>query len=177
MFFDINFVLFYFDDVCCNVLPYFRSIADQLDSSWLVDGKVSHTDKKHDFISLRTLAANYLRSNADDFAPFLGMLPDDSEYQMYCDKVASVTDAEWGGQLEIRALCFALHRKITIYSADSPVLTMGDDNTGSDESLPSLQVAYHQHYYALGEHYNSVIPKEEPCTCGSAAAAASSSDS
>ena len=155
--------------LCFSIL---RSIADQLDSSWLVDGKASHADKKHDFISLRILAATYLRANAIDFAPFLGMLPEDNEYQMYCDKVASVTDAEWGGQLEIRALCFALHRKITIYSADSPVLTMGDD-TGSDESLPSLQVAYHQHYYALGEHYNSVVPKEEPCTCGSA----SSSDS
>ena len=142
-----------------------RSIADQLDSSWLVDIKTSHSDKKHDFISLRTLAATYLRANAEDFAPFLGMLPDDSEYQLYCDKVASVADAEWGGQLEIRALCFALHRKITIYSADSPVLTMGDD-TDSDATLPSLQVAYHQHYYALGEHYNSVVPKEEPCTCG-----------
>ena len=146
-------------------VPMLRSISDQLDSSWLVDSKASPSDKKHDFISLRALAATYLRANAEDYAPFLGMLPDDSEYHLYCDKVASVTDAEWGGQLEIRALCSALHRKVVIYSAESPVLTMGDD-TVSDESLPSLQVAYHQHYYALGEHYNSVVPKEEPCTCG-----------
>jgi OTU domain-containing protein 6 len=106
-----------------------------------------------------------MREHAEDFAPFLGMLPDDAEYQGYCDKVASVGDAEWGGQLEIRALCWSLGRRVVVYSADSPLLTMGEEAT-SDPTLPPLKLAYHRHYYALGEHYNSIITKLEPCACG-----------
>ena len=34
---------------------------------------------------------------------------------------------EWGGQLELRALSLALNRPIRIYSADSPVMVIGED--------------------------------------------------
>ena len=114
-------------------------------------------------MALRAMAAAHMRAHADDFAPFLGMLPDDPEYAVYCDKVASVADAEWGGQLEIRALCFCLGRKMEVYAADSPVLTMGEE--AATDGRPPLKLAFHRHYYALGEHYNSVVPKTEPCTC------------
>ena len=62
--------------------------------------------------------------------------------------------AEWGGQLEIRALCEYLHRPIHVYEANMPVLIMSEENVRSDES--PIILTYHRHYYALGEHYNSV---------------------
>ena len=33
-----------------------------------------------------------------------------------------------------------------------------------DSRIP-LKVAYHRHFYALGEHYNSVAPIVKPCAC------------
>ena len=74
--------------------------------------------------------------------------------------------AEWGGQLEIRALCCCLERRILVYSADSPVLTMGEEVVGAAAEKQPLKLAYHRHYYALGEHYNSVTPHTEKCSCG-----------
>ena len=35
---------------------------------------------------------------------------------------------------------------------DAPVLVMGEEYVGG---APLLQVTYHKHQYALGEHYNS----------------------
>jgi OTU domain-containing protein 6 len=110
------------------------------------------------------LAGEYLRVHAEEFAPFLGLLPSDSDYEEYCRKVTSVGDAEWGGQLEIKALCSCLNRTMLIFSADSPVLKMGDEE-GKDCSRIPLKLAYHRHFYALGEHYNSVAPVIKPCSC------------
>ena len=148
-----------------------RAIADQLNSLWLHAVPNSNTktdsseDVKHDFIQLRTIASAYLRSHADEFAPFLGMLPTDSEYGAYCNKVESVGDAEWGGQLEIKALCSSLNRTMMIYSADAPVVIMGEENLASNPSQLPLKLAYHRHFYALGEHYNSVAPIVGECAC------------
>lgn len=111
------------------------------------------------------MAAKHLRDHAEDCCPFLGMLPSDPEFVEYCEKVESVSGAEWGGQLEIRALCESLGRKIMIYAADGPVVAMGED-TVKNTALQPLRLAYHRHYYALGEHYNSVVPIIESCSCG-----------
>ena len=148
-----------------------RAIADQLSSLWLHLPPSSHSHSsgsesgeiKHDFITLRALASTHLRSHSDEFAPFLGMIPTDIEYTYYCDKVESVGDAEWGGQLEIQALCSSLKRTMMIYSADAPVIIMGEEHNTLD-NLP-LKLAYHRHFYALGEHYNSIAPIVKPCAC------------
>jgi OTU domain-containing protein 6 len=134
-----------------------------LDSLWLLDADTK-SNKKHDFISLRLLAGEYLKVHAEEFAPFLGLSPSDSEYEEYCRKVISVGDAEWGGQLEIKALCSCLNRTMLIFSADSPVLKMGDEEGKECSKIP-LKLAYHRHFYALGEHYNSVAPVIKPCSC------------
>ena len=84
-----------------------------------------------------------------------------------------------GGQLEIQALSRALQQSIVVYSADSPVLSMGPEDQGHEREevgaragtgveaeegdagrrrRPPLRVSYHKHYYALGAHYNSVVP-------------------
>ena len=107
------------------------------------------------FQELRVVAANYIRSHAEDFSPFLGLLPSDPEFEEYCKRVESPTLAEWGGQLEIKALCASLGVKVLVYSATSPVVVMGDEDGST--SKDTLKVSFHRHYYALGEHYNSVI--------------------
>ena len=106
--------------------------------------------KDFTFLDLRYRAANYLRSHADEFAPFLGMEPTSEDFKCYCNNVES--DGEWGGQVELRALSASLQRQIHIYDASTPVIIMGEDNVGN----APLKITYHRHYYALGEHYNSV---------------------
>jgi OTU domain-containing protein 6 len=116
----------------------------------------------YDYVTVRKLIADHMRQHADLYAPFLGLDVDScggesrylQQYEEYCYKVESASDAEWGGQLEITALCDLLRRQIWIYKADSPVLIMGEANSNVD--LPPLRLVYHRYYYALGEHYNSV---------------------
>ena len=76
--------------------------------------------------------------------------------------VESEDKAEWGGEVEIRAMSARLGRRIFVYDAEAPLLRMGED---SPEAMarPPLRLAYHRHYFALGEHYNSV------CALGKAA--------
>lgn len=154
----------------CNTLHRPRAIADQLSNLWLHGAETKGNEgsgsepAQYDFVTLRALAANYLRSHGEEFAPFLGMVSTDNEYLTHCDKVESVLDAEWGGQLEIMALCSSLRRRIMIFSADAPILVMGLDIPDIDMRTP-LKVAYHRHFYALGEHYNSVAPIVKECAC------------
>lgn len=101
------------------------------------------------------MASVYIQENADEFSPFLGLDKDDPEFKIYCDRVASEISAEWGGELELKALSCALGRTILVYSKDSPILRMNDNSSSSSNSVP-LRVTYHKHYFSLGEHYNSV---------------------
>jgi len=106
---------------------------------------------KYDFVSLRKLAADYIRLNSDDFAPFLGFDSTSDEFRDYCNKIESPTLAEWGGQIEVRAIANSLDCPVIIYDAESPNVIMGDVSVKEP-----LRISYHRHYYALGEHYNSV---------------------
>jgi len=128
---------------------YCRAIADQL--------QFTGSPHSEDHQSLRGIAAAYIRNHAEDFSPFIGVEAPSPEFDAYCDKVASLTDAEWGGQLEVKALSAALNVPILIYAADGPVVTM--DESGSSSSKP-LRVTFHKNYYTLGEHYNSVESAE-----------------
>ena len=49
----------------------------------------------------------------------------DARFEEYCDRVES--SADWGGQLELRALAQALERSITVYSVGMPPVIMGAD--------------------------------------------------
>ena len=72
------------------------------------------------------------------------------EYANYCDKVEKT--AEWGGQVELQALTHALKTPIIVYSATQAPVTMEGDGFAGEP----LRLAFHQHYYSMGEHYNSV---------------------
>ncbi|EEY57257.1 uncharacterized protein PITG_11090 [Phytophthora infestans T30-4] len=113
------------------------------------------------FQYLRKLTSEYMLAHPDDFLPFMALdessaSPEDA-FETYCDRLANTAD--WGGQLELRALACALHTPIEVFSAEGDVLVMGGEFVSEDdESAPKLQLTYHLHYYTLGEHFNSVAP-------------------
>ena len=130
----------------------YRAIADQL--SFVQQQGEAETNGMAStlkFNDLRLIAANYLRENSDEFAPFVGFSSGSTEYERYCQSVESVSSAEWGGQVEIRVLANCLQKQIHIYDNQCPVIMMGEEFVGTP-----LKLTYHRHYFALGEHYNSV---------------------
>ncbi len=129
----------------------------------------------HSFEELRVVTGRYLLAHQEDFAPFLEMDAGSVEYENYCKAVMSPTAAEWGGQVELRAISNALNLEINVYRVGNPVLVIepeveGNSNSsssnsnsnssesGSSRSIGSISLTYHEHYYALGEHYNAVTP-------------------
>ena len=99
-----------------------------------------------DFMAVRTICADALLEHEEEYAPFAEC---DGSYANYVERVRNSTD--WGGHLELRALATALKRPVVVYSADAAPLRMGEEEDGED-----ILLSYHRHYYALGEHYNSV---------------------
>lgn len=127
----------------------YRSIGEQLDFVWPGSQKWKR-EPEHRHEEVRALCAKALRRNADDYAPF-AELKDEEDFEGYCSRVEHSGD--WGGHLELRAIADALRVRILVHRAEeSEPLVMGDA-----PGAP-LQVAYHQHYYDLGEHYNSILP-------------------
>ncbi|KAL2917976.1 OTU protein [Polyrhizophydium stewartii] len=127
----------------------FNALADQLA---LVDAGSQATH-----LTLRAVAAEFMRSHQDDFAPFMvndnGDMLSQAEFEQYCDKMER--EAVWGGQLEIQAISQVLRRPIHVVQRGSGVLQIGQDQFG--DAAP-LFVSYHRHAYGLGEHYNSLVP-------------------
>lgn len=125
----------------------YRAVEHQLGLHGIASPETSH-------VSLRRRTADYMRHHQDEFIDFLALDADNPErvFLEHCDKVANST--EWGGQPEILALAKILDNPIWVYSRDAPVLKMGDE----DSANTPLQLAFHRHYFALGEHYNSVAP-------------------
>jgi len=82
--------------------------------------------------------------------PFVNDCDDVASFEKYCSEIEST--ACWGGQLELRALCEVLRRRVTVYSAHLPTVEMGEESSTREP----LRVAFLQHAFGLGEHYNSV---------------------
>ena len=125
-----------------------------------------------DYTSLRKLVADYIRTHAESFAPFLHYLPEDgfpdsgegpqaiAAVNRYCDRFAST--ATWGGHPELRALANAVKLPIVVYQANADPWVFAPDDM--DITLkkpvdlePCIKLSYHKHYYVLGEHYNSLV--------------------
>lgn len=129
----------------------YRSLAHQMQ----LDGQ-----SRISFQHCRRDAAAYIRANPSDFLPYLAADTGDASEQSldkYCGTIEA--SSEWGGQLEITALAHFHKRCIAVHNADAPVLLTGEDY---DANGPRLQLAYHRHYYELGEHYNSLVPAGPP---------------
>ena len=100
-----------------------------------------------------SLCADTLVAHEDDFSPFCEYTDEVGDFSAYVERVRS--SADWGGHLELRVLSLALKRPVWVYSATQlkPMIIEADE---TDDGSP-IRVSYHQHYYALGEHYNEVV--------------------
>lgn len=122
-------------DVAADGNCLYRAVAEQVDNA-------------EDYRAVRSICADALLEHEEEYAPFAES-HDHGSYVNYVERVRSSTD--WGGHLELRALATALKRPVVVYSADAAPMKMGEEEDGDD-----ILVSYHRHYYALGEHYNSV---------------------
>jgi OTU domain-containing protein 6 len=110
--------------------------------------------------------AQVLEAHEHDFSPFCELSDSVPDYETYVDRVRS--SADWGGHLELRALSIALKRPVVVYSAQSPEPLRIEEqqregesefsSSGDDDNDDPIRLSYHRSYYALGEHYNQVVP-------------------
>lgn len=135
-----------------------------------------------EYLALRRRAATYIRLHASDFAPFLPYEKEDrypegadasseevqAAVDRYCTRLANT--AAWGGHPEIRALTCTLGIPFLVYQAEGEPWRLAPEEETMDADAASaaarrrageeglLRLSFHRHYYALGEHYNSVVP-------------------
>eukprot|EP00752_Nemacystus_decipiens_P006777 g6086.t1 len=124
----------------------YRAVAEQLGLTGRREGLTEES-----YPEMRKEAARQLRSSPSEYLPFLHGLNEGEEFDLYCESVEG--SAEWGGQVELQALSAALEVPMEVFSAMSPPLLLGQEYDGAP-----LLLTYHEHYYALGAHYNSVVP-------------------
>lgn len=70
--------------------------------------------------------------------------------EAYCRKLE--TTKVWGGEVELRALANAFQVNIQIFAANRAMLM----HESKDTPMATLRLSFHEHYYALGAHYNSI---------------------
>ena len=115
-----------------------------------------------------SLCATTLQQHEEEFAPFCEYNDDTiTNFEQYVHHVKD--SSEWGGHLELRALSMALNKPIYVYSLNSGKVplkiippTYNNENSGNDDDddKDAIRLSYHLHYYALGEHYNQVVPSK-----------------
>jgi OTU domain-containing protein 6 len=115
---------------------------------------------QYDYKSLRTTAASFIREHKDDFEPFL--LADEHsstrDIDIYCREIEET--AVWGGELEISALSRSLNLPVEIYSTrtQTPMVIRPEHDT---EGGGVVRLAYYEHLYGLGQHYNGLHKIDE----------------
>ena len=60
----------------------------------------------------------------------------------------------------------ALKVRVEVFSNGMPLLVMGEENGGG--AARTLRLAFHRHAFGLGEHYNSVGPRDGAVSGGGA---------
>eukprot|EP00003_Mantamonas_plastica_P003063 TRINITY_DN1248_c0_g1_i1.p1 TRINITY_DN1248_c0_g1~~TRINITY_DN1248_c0_g1_i1.p1 ORF type:complete len:200 (-),score=66.46 TRINITY_DN1248_c0_g1_i1:507-1106(-) len=122
----------------------FAAVANQLN---LRQGKnVRHKD-------IRQQTMTYMKNHPDQYASFIT-----EDFDDYCERMQS--QPLWGGHVELMAMAEMLDTAIEVYQAEDEPLIMGGEHEEDDEAQP-LTISYHRHLISTGEHYNSVVPKEE----------------
>jgi len=128
----------------------YNAVVDQISLHSRLSDKGNH-------VILRQRAADYILAHPDDYLPFLQVEDGDGiasmkDLEKYCDELRNTNN--WGGQLEIIALCHVFTTPITVHSANQPDVVMGEEYSTKNKPF---HLSYHKHAYALGEHYNSVV--------------------
>jgi Predicted cysteine protease (OTU family) len=136
---------------------------------------LSKSQNEYDYIQIRQLCAQELDDNRHEYEPFADLVEMKvSSFDEYVEKVRDSN--EWGGHLELRALAHKLKRTIEVYSTDGLLEIVGfekqqggsivDGYDGEKEEVEEegmnhvIRLSFHRQYYALGEHYNSVISRQ-----------------
>jgi OTU domain-containing protein 6 len=132
-----------FEDIRADGHCLFTSVAHQLAL------RSGEQIQRGAHMEIRQIATTHMRANPTQYQPFV-----EGDFEAYCSRMASSSD--WGGQIEIQALADALKTPIEVYAANQAKTTMGE--VFGEQGLEPLRVSYHRQYYALGEHYNSVVP-------------------
>ncbi|KAL9653477.1 hypothetical protein ABK040_002110 [Willaertia magna] len=114
-------------------------------------------DKLFNYQHIRCLIANQLRNHSDNYFPFI------MDVCSSMDDYANIVEnsSEWGGQVEIQAfidLCEG-NVKLNVVQDGSTVVMENVEKKvlSNDDMVVVLTISYHRRYYALGEHYNSVV--------------------
>ncbi|KAI0134617.1 OTU-like cysteine protease [Xylariales sp. AK1849] len=124
----------------------FSAVADQLSQNSIPLGPAEETQGKLPYKVVRKRATDHMEAHPEEFAPFL-----EEDFEGYVRKIRDT--AEWGGQLELKALADAYGVEIKVLQ-DGRTETIEPRNQGEDTGR--VWLAYYRHGYGLGEHYNSL---------------------
>ncbi|KAI0637043.1 cysteine proteinase [Trametes polyzona] len=145
----------------------FSAVADQLALLGIIPSSAAS------YATCRKAAADYIHSHPDDFIPFLPSdlgedaagatepgLMNRAQFERYC---ATMRDtAVWGGEPEVVALSRAFNVPIHVVQGGKPPVVVHDPSEGKGEPADKkriVYISYHRRLYGLGEHYNSLRPK------------------
>ncbi|MCJ1352770.1 MAG: hypothetical protein MMC33_002754 [Icmadophila ericetorum] len=129
----------------------YSAIADQLAQEGvgiLPDPKFS---SQLEYKAVRQMAAEYISSHPEDFAPFL-----EEPLDVYVRKIKDT--GEWGGQLELSALANAYGLDINVLQGDGRI----EKITAASGTTKEVWLGYYRHSFGLGEHYNSLRKTHRP---------------
>jgi len=149
------------EEVAADGNCLYRAVGRQLDRLSTSSGNSSSTN--NDYTNMRVVCADQLMKGREEYEPFTNLTEYNvNSYEEYVGKVRG--SSEWGGHVELRALSTALQKTIVVYSAESSPLFITNDDGGANDAAADdddnnvIRLSFHRKYYALGEHYNSVVP-------------------
>ncbi|KAF8448002.1 hypothetical protein L210DRAFT_3391438, partial [Boletus edulis BED1] len=145
----------------------FSAIADQLALLNVLPANEAN------YTTVRAAASGYISQHPDVFLPFLPSisgedgvgatnsgLMDARQFEQYC--LAIRDTSAWGGEPEILALSRAYNAPIQVIQAGTPSVvthTPDGNNLNLARDAKIVRISFHRRMYGLGEHYNSLRPK------------------
>jgi len=123
----------------------FSAVADQLSQVGIplgADADAVKEDQRYKVV--RHAAARYMEGHPDEFVAWL-----DEPLDQYVEKIRDT--AEWGGHLELLALAKTYNVEICVLRDSGPQTIEPGSQTSE-----KIWLAYYQHGFGLGEHYNSL---------------------
>ena len=135
------------EEVAADGNCLYRAIAKQME---YIDDST-----EYDYIRIRHACAEEMKEKREEYEHFADLAEMKVEnFEEYVEKVRD--SSEWGGHLELRALAQSLKKTIIVYSTEAPLEIKTDGGGGIDDE-GVIRLSFHRQYYALGEHYNSVV--------------------
>ncbi|KIK95884.1 hypothetical protein PAXRUDRAFT_139716 [Paxillus rubicundulus Ve08.2h10] len=147
----------------------FSAIADQLALLNILPPNQAN------YAVVRAAASDYIYGHPDDFLPFLPSISGEDgvgatentglmnarQFEQYCLTIRDT--AAWGGEPEVLALSRSYNIPIQVVQGGTPSVVVH----APDGNLPSnlgrgakvVRISFHRRMYGLGEHYNSLRPK------------------